>query len=169
MEAVQNISEFIDSFNLQGHCACNLITSHSRCNTLPPYLSPIYHSHISVNNQIGMQLEAWKASRDRSIEQRGGTLIEVIHSPTVCPTLSLNPCRLSSLYEAFKAGNMHLSNVPHYSGCLSHLGQLTSNQKKKKTECGCQHRTLSGLKRHRLPHFSDSNFLKTWIFFWVSG
>lgn len=27
---------------------------------------------------------------------------------------------------------MHLSNVPHYSGCLSHLGQLTTNQGKKK-------------------------------------
>lgn len=68
---------------------------------------------------------------------------------------------------------MHLSNVPHYSGCLSHLGQLTTNQekkKKKKDGVWLSAENPQWTEKAAAPsHFSDSNFLKTWIFFWVSG
>lgn len=126
---------------------------------------PIYLLHISINNHSRMQLVPWNGCESHMTDQlsRGGAATGVIHS--LPPPLSLIPRRLSSL----KAGNMHLSHVPHYSGCLSHLGQLTTNQEQKdkvSLSAGNPQRTE---KATSSPNFSDSNFLKMWIFFWGSA
>lgn len=64
---------------------------------------------------------------------------------------------------------MHLSHFPHYSGCLSHLGQLTTDQEQRdkvRLSAGNPRRTE---KATSFSNFSDSNFLRMWIFFWVSA
>lgn len=60
----------------------------------------------------------------------------LIHCPTVCPSLSLNPRRPSSLYEAFKAGNMHLSNVAYYSGVACHIPGAAREASEEESEAG---------------------------------
>lgn len=58
---LKGFSEIIDYSWLWGVTpACNLTTHLSGRNTPPAFWSPIYHPHISVNNQGGMQLVTWK-------------------------------------------------------------------------------------------------------------
>ena len=58
---LKGFSEIIDRSLLWGVTpACNLTTHLSGRNTPPAFWSPIYHPHISVNNQGGMQLVTWK-------------------------------------------------------------------------------------------------------------
>lgn len=137
---IPNIS-FLKSnqWNLWGPSVCNPATSTSISghNTLPASLSPIYHPHISINNQVGIQLVTWKACESHVTDQSSR---EAAHSLRWFTAQQFVPrsAWIHAVYEAFKAGNMHLSNVPHYSGCLSHLGQLTTNQKKRRSVLSAQ-------------------------------
>lgn len=69
---IPNIS-FLKSnqWNLWGPSVCNPATSTSISghNTLPASLSPIYHPHISINNQVGIQLVTWKACESHVTDQ----------------------------------------------------------------------------------------------------
>lgn len=53
---------------------------------------------------------------------------------------------------------MHLSHVPHYSGCLSHLGQLATNQARKDKVWLSAGNPQRAERATSLPNFSVSNF-----------
>lgn len=73
MLLIQNISFLkMNHWNLWGPTACNWTTSTtslSGCSTLPASSSAIYHPHISINNQVGIQLVTWKACESHVTDQ----------------------------------------------------------------------------------------------------
>lgn len=170
---IPNIS-FLKSnqWNLWGPSVCNPATSTSISghNTLPASLSPIYHPHISINNQVGIQLVTWKACESHVTDQSSR---EAAHSLRWFTAQQFVP--RSAWIHAVYLLYMKLSRLEI---CICQMSPITpaachtwgsSQPTRKKDGVFCQHRTLSGLKRHQLPHFSVSHFLKTQIFFWVSS
>lgn len=140
-----------------GSTSCNLTTNLSGCNKLPLFGNPIYHPHISINNHGGMQLVSWKGCKNHVTDQssKGGTLIGVIHSQQFVPRSAWTHA-VYLLYMKHSRLEICICQTSPITPVACHTwgsSQPTRKKKKKKTECSCQQRTLSGLKRHQLPQF----------------
>lgn len=135
---------------------------------------PKYCPHISINNQAGLQLASW---RDRGNHVTDQSKEKVAHSLRWFTAQQFVPPSvwIHAVYLLY-------TNLSRLEICICQTSPITpaachtwgSSQpgggkgRKKKTECSCQHRSLSGLKRHQVSHFSGSNFFKLRIFLQVS-